>query len=50
MTVAGQDDLFVLHARPLRDTAELDHTARFADDIWPLAPEAGGECFRHHFR
>ena len=31
-------DLFVLHARPLRETVELDHTARFSDDVWPLAP------------
>lgn len=31
-------DLFVLHGRPLRDTAELENTARFSDDVWPLAP------------
>jgi integrase len=31
-------DLFVLHARPLREAVELDHTARFTDDVWPLAP------------
>jgi hypothetical protein len=36
--VGAGHDLFVLHARPLRDTAKLDHTARFTDDLWPLAP------------
>jgi hypothetical protein len=32
------DDLLVLHGRPLRDGVTLENTARFTDDIWPLHP------------
>jgi hypothetical protein len=31
-------DLYVFHARRLRDGVELASTARFGDDSWPLAP------------
>jgi hypothetical protein len=32
------DDVLVLHNRPLRDGVALHDTARFRDDVWPLAP------------
>ena len=32
------DDAFVLGKRPLREGANLDQTARFRDQQWPLTP------------
>jgi hypothetical protein len=32
------DDVFVFHDRPLREQVSLTDTARFRDQVWPLAP------------
>lgn len=34
------DSVFVFTGRRLREGAELADTARFGDDLWPLAPAA----------
>jgi hypothetical protein len=36
--VEARHDILVLHGRPLRETAELEHTSRFTDDLWRLTP------------
>ncbi|MEU7823026.1 hypothetical protein [Catellatospora sp. NPDC049133] len=37
-TVDDIADVFVLHRRALRPGAELEHTARYRDDVWHLDP------------
>lgn len=34
----SSDDRFVLHGRDLRVGYQLEETARFDDDVWPMAP------------
>lgn len=34
----GSESAFVLEGRPLRPSTQLADTARFDDDLWPLAP------------